>query len=335
MYYSNKDVRLEEIPKPKIDHGELLVKVMASGICGSDVMEWYRIKKAPLVLGHEIAGEIVEVGEDVDRYKKGQRVFVTHHVPCESCVYCANENETDCHTLNTTKFYPGGFSEYLRVPKINVEKGTLVLPDEIFYDEGTFVEPLGCVVRGQRKARIGRGQTVLVLGSGLAGLLHIQLAKAHGADKVIATDLNPFRMKMAKKLGADYVFDARENIPEKVKEVNEGRLADRVIICAAAVPVLDQAINSVDRGGTILLFAMFDPNSNLNTPVKNLWGITITSSYAAVKCDLEEAIQLLKEKKINVKDMITHRLGLAETGLGFQLVANAKDSMKVIIEPQR
>ena len=157
MYYNNKDVRVEEIPTPQIGPGELLVKVLASGICGSDVMEWYRIKKAPRVLGHEIAGEIVEVGKGVDRYKMGDRVFVSHHVPCNTCQYCLNGFHTLCDTLRRTNFDPGGFAEYIRVPQINVDRGVFVLPEEVSFEDGVFIEPLACVLRGQRLARFRPG----------------------------------------------------------------------------------------------------------------------------------------------------------------------------------
>jgi len=167
MYYNNNDVRLEEMPVPRIGPGEILVKVIASGICGSDVLEWYRIKKAPIVLGHEIAGEIVEVGEGVGKVKEGDRVFVSHHVPCNTCRYCRSGNHTVCETLHTTNFDPGGFAEYIRAPRINVDQGTFILPDEITFEDGSFVEPLACVVRGQRVAGFRPGMSVLVLGSGM------------------------------------------------------------------------------------------------------------------------------------------------------------------------
>ena len=150
MYYNNRDVRIEEMPKPKIGQGEILLKMRASGICGSDLMEWYRIKKAPLVLGHEVTGEIAEVGEGVKDYKPGERVFVAHHVPCNTCRYCLTGNHTACQTLHTTNFYPGGFAEYIRVPQLNVDRGTFLLPKSVSFEEGTFIEPLACVLRGQR-----------------------------------------------------------------------------------------------------------------------------------------------------------------------------------------
>ena len=337
MYYSNKDVRLEEMPIPKIGPGEILVKVMACGICGSDVMEWYRIKKAPRVLGHEATGVIVEVGEGVERYKVGDRVFVSHHVPCNECRYCLSGHHTACETLHTTNFDPGGFSEYVRVPKINVERGVLLLPDHVSFEEGTFIEPLGCVIRGQRIAQVKPGHTVLVLGSGPAGLLHIQLARLKGARRIIATDINEYRLEAAKRFGADVVINAKEDVPAIVREVNENRPADRVIICTGALPAIHQAWQCVDRGGTILFFAVPPPDVKVTIPITDFWRneITVTTSYGASPMDLTEALELISGRKINVRDMITHKLSLAEAGLGFQMVAEAKECIKVIIEPHR
>ncbi len=161
MYYNNRDVRLEEMPVPSIGPGELLVRIKASGICGTDVMEWYRVKKAPLVLGHEISGEIASVGEGVEHFRIGDRVFVSHHVPCNSCRYCLSGHHSVCDTLRQTRFDPGGYAEYIRVPKINVELGTFLLPDELSFEEGSFIEPVACIVRGQRIARSSRDRVSL------------------------------------------------------------------------------------------------------------------------------------------------------------------------------
>jgi len=337
MYYNNRDVRLEEMPKPEIGPGELLVKVMASGICGSDVLEWYRIKKAPIVLGHEIAGEIAEAGEGVKRFKASDRVFVSHHVPCNTCWYCLHGSHTVCETLHTTNFHPGGFAEYLRVPPINVDRGTFLLPGELSYEEGAFIEPLACVIRGQRTAGFRPGQTMLIIGSGISGLLHLLLARALGAGRIIATDINDFRLNMARELGADAVLHAKEDVPARVRELNGNRPADLVIVCVGALPAFKQALASVDRGGTVLCFATTDPGVELSIPLNDFWrnGITVMPSYANSPYDAEVAINLLRAGRVPVKRMVTHRLGLAETGLGFKLVAEAKESMKVIIEPQR
>ncbi len=334
-YHSNDDVRVDELPIPSIGRDELLVKVRASGICGSDVMEWYRIKKAPRVLGHEIAGDIVEVGEDVQGYEKGQRVFVSHHVPCGSCKYCEDDHTSVCDTLRSTNFDPGGFAEYLRVPKINVEKGVYVIPDNMTYSQGVFIEPLACVIRGQNFLGIGPGDTVLVLGSGLSGLLHIKLALAHGAKRVMATDISELRMGTAKNCGAETVFNAEDVSLSSIREANDGCLAEKVIVSVGAPSAMEQAFRTVDKGGRILLFAPLKPEQMLPMPVWDLWKdeVTITTSYAASHEDIKEAIDLISSGKVRVKDLITHELPLEEAQKGFQLTARGEDSLKVIIRP--
>ncbi len=346
MYYRNNDVRVEEMPVPKIGKGEVLVKVMASGICGSDVMEWYRIKKAPRVLGHEIAGEIVELGSKfkiqnsklkTPNFKVGDRVFVSHHVPCNTCRYCLSGYHTACETLHRTNYDPGGFAEYLRVPEINVKSGVYILPENMTYEEGTFIEPLACILRGQRLANLKPGQSVLVIGSGISGLLHINLAKDAGAERIIATDVNEYRLNAALQFGADSVINAKENVPERVRKLNDGRLADCVIVCTGAMPAIEQALQSVDKGGTILFFAVPEPGINVSVPINDFWRneIKMVTSYGAAPSDLALAIKFISARRVNVKDMITHRLGLSEAQLGFRLVAEAKESIKVIIEPWR
>ncbi|MFQ5905881.1 MAG: zinc-dependent dehydrogenase [bacterium] len=337
VYYNNHDIRIEEMQVPEIGRGELLVRVEASGVCGSDVMEWYRIKKAPRVLGHEIAGVITRVGSGVNRFKKGDRVFVSHHVPCNTCKYCLKGHYSVCDTLRSTNFDPGGFSEYLRVPRINVDRGTYVLPDEMSFEEGAFIEPLACVVRAQRVAGLQPGQSVLVMGRGISGLLHIKLARALGAGRIISTDIVDYRLEAARAFGADDVVDAGEDVPSRVREVNGSLGADLVIVCTAATEAIEQSFRCVDRGGTILLFAPTEPGVTVPYPIWELWhdGITITHSYAGGPIDIARAIELIRFKRVNVLDMITHRLALEETPLGFELVAEARDSMKVIIEPQR
>ncbi len=337
VYYNNRDVRLEEMPKPEIGPGELLMKVMACGICGSDVLEWYRVPKAPRVLGHEATGEIVEVGEGVERYKVGDWVFASHHVPCGKCRYCLSGHHTACETLHTTNYDPGGFSEHIRVPRINVERGIYLLPDDMAFEDGTLIEPLGCVARGQRLVNVQKGDTVLVLGSGVSGLLHVQLARARRAERVITTDISEYRLNAARRFGADVTIHAEEDVPGRLRQLNEGRLADKVIVCTGATSASKQALRCVDRGGTILFFAVPEPGVDIPVPATNFWRdeIAIMTSYGAGPDDLEEALKLIRDREVNVHDMITHRLGLGEAGLGFKLVAEAKESLKVIIEPQR
>lgn len=335
MYYANDDVRIVDIPLPRIQAGEILVRVRSSGICGSDVMEWYRKPKAPLVLGHEIAAEVVDVAVGVDRAKVGERIFASHHVPCGQCRYCLAGHETVCDTLRTTNLDPGGFAEFVRVPAINVKHGVFALPDEITDDEAVFVEPLACVIRGHRLAGFRPAGTVLVIGSGVAGLLHVKLAKASGAAKVIATDIVDYRKAAARKAGADAVIDGGEDVPARVKEANEGHLADFVVTCTGAPKAIAEGLASVDRGGTVLFFAPTEPTVRVEIPFNALWReeVTLASSYGGSPRDIREAIDLLAGRRILVSDLITHVLPLSEAAEGFRLVAQARDSMKVVLRP--
>ena len=338
MYYNNHDVRLEEMPAPEIGSGEILLKVQASGLCGSDVMEWYRIQRAPMVLGHEVSGEVLQVGAGVDRYKEGDRVVVTHHVPCNAYHWCLSGRHTVCDTLHNTNFDPGGFSEYLRIPQINVDRGVFPIPDHVPYEEASITEPLACVYRGQKRANLQPGLNVLVLGSGLAGLLHINLARALGAGRIIATDMVDYRLDAARRLGADTAFSATEDVPARLREANDGRLADLVIVCTGALSALNQALQSVERGGTVLFFAPTEPGVSLPVPINDVFfrnDVTLTTTYAGAPSDLATALDMIGSGRVQVGQMISHRFGLAEAGLGFKLTAEARDSLKVIIQPQR
>jgi len=334
MYYRNDDVRIEEMPQPKINRDELLVKMRACGICGSDVLEWYRMKTAPRVLGHEMTGEVIEVGPDVSGYTVGDRVFVSHHVPCNECHFCQQGKYTLCSTLHSTNFCPGGFAEYVRIPAINVASGTFKLPDNVSYRAGTFIEPLGCVIRGLRTARFTENQSVLVLGSGITGLLHVKLLKALGASLVVATDVSLWRLEKAKTFGADLVLDASKDIIPQMDKHCVGFRPDLVITCTSALPAINQALQAVRKAATLLIFAPTKPGIVVPFPLFDLWDkqITMVSTYAAAPIDIEEAITLLSDGVVNIEDMITHRLPLDKAQQGFSLVSQAKKSLKVILE---
>jgi L-iditol 2-dehydrogenase len=337
VYHANDDVRLEERPRPAIGAGELLLRVEASGICGSDVMEWYRKPRAPLVLGHEVAGVIEESGEGVTAFRAGDRIATTHHVPCNVCRYCLTDRHSACSTLHSTTFDPGGFAEFVRLPAINVERGTFRLPDGVSFEEGSFVEPLACVVRGQRIAGLRPGDSVAILGSGISGILHLLLARATGAGRIFATDTNDYRVKTACALGADLALDAASDVTVRVREANGGRGVDRVLVCTAAKQALEQALDLADHGGTILYFAPPAPGETLELPAHDVWkrGLTIVHTYAGPPADMRAALELMDTKRVDVTPMITHRLPLAETQEGFRLTAAAGESLKVIVEPQR
>ena len=339
MYYSNKDVRLEEMATPQIGPGELLMKVVASGICGSDVMEWYRRDKVPLVLGHEVAGEVVAVGHGVDKFKPGDRVAATHHVPCNTCHYCLSGHHTVCETLlRGTHFEPGGFAEYIRVPAINVDRGVFHIPEGVTFEEASFMEPLACVLRGQKNARLRPGQTVLVLGSGISGLLHVGLARALGAGLVVAADTIPFRLKKAGEMGADLTLHVDDEILTSLRRANEGRLADLVIICFDGFIPL--ALRAVEKGGTVLFFAGAAEGATVPATINDLFWrteISLTSTYAGAPVDCRTALKLIKDGGVPVLKTVTHRLTMAEAPTGFQTVCSPAEHecVKVIVAPQK
>lgn len=338
MYYNNNKVLVEEMDIPEISDNDILIKVYACGICGSDIMEWYRIKKAPLVLGHELCGEVIKVGDNIKKFKKGDRVFSTHHVPCDQCYYCINGHNTACETFQkVNNHYPGGFSEYLKISGKSLETGTYVLPDEITNEQATFIEPLGTTVRALRTAELKPEDCVLILGSGIIGLIMIKLAKAMGAVNIIATDIDNERLKSAKKYGAEHTIKADNDIPAFIKKVNNGRLADKVIICTGALSASKQAIECSDKGGMILFFAVPRPGETISIDFNPFWrdDVTIKTCYGAAPLDNKQAMELIRSGKVKVDDMITHKFSLDDIGEGFKIAGEGKNCLKVLIYPNK
>jgi L-iditol 2-dehydrogenase len=335
VYYRNNDVRIEERPVPEIGPGEMLLKVMAVGICGSDVHEFYRVNSAPCILGHELAGIVEKVGDGVTDFKPGDRIFVFHHVPCGACPRCVSGHETACDTFKRVHFYPGGFSEYVRIHPLQVQLGAIHMPDDMDFDTASFTEPVGCVVRGQRLAGMAPAKKVLILGSGITGILHIQVAKAWGASLIVSTDVSDYRKNLATKFGAHHVFDGREDIATKFRQVNEGAGADIVILNAMAPMAVQQAMDSVDKGGTILVFGLGGPDQTMDIPMGTFLAgeISVIHSYSGGPQDARIAFNLIRNHQINVNDMITHRLPLEKAQEGFLLTAAADKSLKVILYP--
>jgi len=334
VYHSNHDIRIEERERPRIGPGEVLLRVEASGICGTDVFEAYRRPRAPSVLGHEVAGVVAETGDGVERFCPGDRVFATHHVPCTDCSRCRSGHPSTCEMLRTTHFDPGGFAEFTRVPAPQVRRGMLPLPEALTFEAASFVEPLACVVQGQRFAAVAPGHSVLVVGSGLSGLLHVRLARAGGA-RVLAVDVSLFRMEAARRSGAEALLAAGSDLPDRLRAANGGRLADRVIVCTAAAAAQRQAPALTEPGGTLLYFAPCDPGEAIPLPLFDLWRdeITVTFSYAASGDDLATALELIRSGRVPVVDLISHRLPLVEAAQGFALTARGAESLKVILIP--
>jgi L-iditol 2-dehydrogenase len=333
VWHNNEDIRIQEVPKPKPGHREILIKVMACGICGSDIVEWYRLPRAPLVQGHEIGAEVVEIGRAVKKYRPGDRVFVAPKVPCMKCDYCKNGHYPVC--ANVKERLPGGFAEYVVVPETLVETGTYRLPDQITYDQSTFIEPLACVVRSQQLAGVRRNQTVLVMGSGMSGLLQVKLAKTKHC-RVIATDINPQKLKFADQMGADITVDAAENVPQRLAAETCG-MADVVILCTSALEAVDQAWQCVDKGGVIVFFAVPHPDVKVSIPINYFWTreTRIMTSYYCGPADIDAAMNLIETATITVDDLITRRLRLQDVAEGFRMLIADKASLKIIVKPHQ
>ncbi len=345
VYYANNDVRIEDVEDVSVGSGEIKVRIMACGVCGSDVMEWYRIRRAGRpggigAFGHECTGIIEEVGSGVDpKWNVGDRVVVTHHVPCNTCNACIRGHTTACDTLQRTKFKNGfgAFAKYVVLPEINVDRGILHLPDSVSFDDGTFVEPLGSVVRGQQRAPTSDGRSVLIIGAGITGLLHLQAARLNGAGFIAVSNPSPDRLKIARKFGADAAISAMEDVPGKFKELNDGLGADTVIMTAPVPVCVKQSLEAVGPGGTILFFAPTNPEIQSEINLWDLWKkeVTITHSYAADLHNLTTALKWIQHKRVNVTDMITDVFPLQKTAEGFLLTARHREgSLKVVIHPQ-
>jgi len=323
VYYNNSDVRLEEQPVPAVGDDDILIKVMASGICGSDLLEWYRVKRAPLVLGHELTGKIVETGKNIKKFKVGDRVFSTHHVPCGECIYCLTDHETACEVFQgTNNFEPGGFSQFLKVSGRSINTGTLKLPDDMSYETGTFIEPLATVVRAFRTIDMKPGESIMIFGAGLAGILFVKLAKVLGAGNIIVSDINEYRMTMAKKAGAGLTIPFEKDIPQFIKK-NNGRLADKVVISTGAMAAAEAALKCVDKGGTVLFFAVSKPGDKIAIDFNHYWrnDISFKTCYGAAPLDNNQALELLRTGAVSVDDMITHRFKIDDICDAFKTAA--------------
>jgi L-iditol 2-dehydrogenase len=334
-YYSRHDVRLEEVPVPGIGAGELLVQVKACGLCGSDLMEWYVQEKAPTVLGHEPAGVVLEVGEKVEDFKVGDRVFVHHHVPCFTCHHCLRGHHTLCETFKATHLDPGGFAECVRVPALNVERDVLKLPPDLTFEQATLIEPVATCIRGIQRVGVQTGDTVAVIGAGVTGLIFVQLARTFGAGLITVTDFAPFRLEMARRLGADLALRAGEDVASRLRGSNEGRGADVAIVTAGSIGAMEQGLALAGGGARVLLFAPSPPEATLPvSPYRLLFSeITLTGSYSCSPVETRQALKLIQGGRINVAELITHRFDLAGVGQAIRLAAEAGESLKIVITP--
>jgi L-iditol 2-dehydrogenase len=334
-YHSNDDVRIVELPAPEIGPGELLVRLRACGLCASDVMEWYMKPRAPICPGHEPAGVVVAVGEGVEQFSVGQRVFVHHHVPCMVCHFCQRGSFSQCLTFRATRLYPGGLAEYMRVPALNVQLDVLPLPDELSFVAATLIEPLACCVRGINRATIQPGDSVLVLGAGSNGLMLAQLAQQRGAARVMIVDPIAYRRQRALHAGIDHALNPQEEspLPEQIYLVNDGRKPDIVLVTPSSISAMKQGLELVGPGGTVLLFAPPSPAEELPITPNSLFfqEVSLRTSYSAGPYETRLALDLLHTGRIRAETVITHRFTFKDAAQAFQLVAKPGDALKVVI----
>jgi L-iditol 2-dehydrogenase len=335
--YSFHNIRLEDVPIPRIGPRDALLKTKACGICSGDVMPWYIEQKAPLVLGHEPAGEIVEVGKEVTSFKAGDRVFTHHHAPCFTCRACRRGDYVQCETWKNTKIEPGGISEYILIPEINLENDTLNLPDNLSFEDGTFIEPSACVVKALKRAKIRHGDTVLVIGLGVMGQLHILLSRKYGAERIIGADMVPFRLNKAKKFGADEVIDvSKDDLIDALKNLTNGTMADLVIVGPNSAETMGHGLSAAGAGGKVVLFTPAKPGEQLTINPNDLYfkDINIITSYSCGPTDTADALDIIAEGTVQAEKLITHRFRIEDTAEAFRLTAEAKDSLKAVINFQ-
>jgi L-iditol 2-dehydrogenase len=332
--YSFNDIKIEDIPVPEPGPCEALIKVKASGICSGDVMPWYIEKKAPLVLGHEPAGEIVKLGKNVKFFKPGDRVFVHHHAPCMKCVFCERGDYVQCHEWQRSKIIPGGIAEYVLIPEGNLRNDTLCLPDNISYEDATLIEPTACVVKSFKRSGIKKGDTVLIIGLGVMGLIHLLLAKHFGAGKIIGADMVEFRLYKAKELASDSVINVKEeSLKETTLSLTEGRGANIVIVGPNSVEVMNSGLQCVAPGGTVVFFTPAKPDEKLTIDPNYLYfrDINIVTSYSCGPDDTKKALGFIEKGIVSSEKLVTHKFSIEEIEQAYRIVAQARDSLKVLI----
>ncbi len=334
VYYSPSDIRIEEVPEPKIGDNEILVQMKACGICGSDLMSWYLATRAPLVLGHEPTGIVSRKGKRVEGFDAGDKVFVHHHVACLTCHYCLHGDYTLCERFHETNIKPGGLAEFFKVPAPNLQIDTLRLPEQLSFEEATFIEPTGCCLRALEKCRIQTGDSIAIIGAGTTGLIHTALSKIYGAAITIVSDVVPFRLDYAKKLGADITVNPqREDLDQVVKTETEGLGVDVAIVTAPNLDAYKAGINVCRKGGKLCMFAPTDPGKLLPVSPKELFfsELQIIPSYSTSHLETRTALRLIETGKLDVKLLITHRFRLQEVTEAYRTALKGEGALKVVV----
>jgi L-iditol 2-dehydrogenase len=320
-----------EWPRPAIGPGELLVRVRGCGLCGSDIAKIVDpATRAPAVFGHEVVGDVVEVGEGVAGFGPGNRVVVAHHVPCGECHYCARGSESMCGEFKRSHLDPGGFAEYVRVPVPNVRGATFRVPEHLSDEEASFVEPLACCLRAVERARVQPGDTTAVVGLGSIGCLLVQLLRRAGAS-VIGVDQDPARVALAQGLGVDAA--APDAAATAARRLSDGRGADHVVVTGGGAAVLPWAIEAVRDGGAVHYFAGGGGDA-LPVALSALYQreLTVTATYSSSPATLRRAFWLIAAGKVDVAGLISHRLPLARLAEGVELMRTRR-ALKVYVTP--
>jgi L-iditol 2-dehydrogenase len=324
-------LHVEERPRPRVGPGELLLRLRGCGLCGSDIAKVVAPVRTPLVLGHELVGDVVETGPEMDRFRVGERVVAAHHVPCGQCHYCRRGSASMCRAFKTSNLDPGGFAEYVRVPAENVEHATFRVPPHVDDESASFVEPLACCLRAVRRAPVESGDTVVVIGLGSIGCLFVQLARRGGA-RVIGVDPLAERAELASKLGAE-VAGAPDDVARAVGELSDGRGADQVIVTGGGADVLPWAVSHVRDGGTVHYFAG-GGGAILPLALADLYHreLTLTTTYSSSPADLAAAFRMIVGGEIVVTPLLTQRVSL--DGLADALDRmRRRETLKVFVTP--
>lgn len=329
-------VVVEDVEKPILGTGDVLVKMHACGICGSDLEKVFGKYSQPSTrLGHEPSGTIEKVGENVTDFKKGDRVFVHHHVPCYSCHFCLHGNETMCEKYSETNLSPCGLAEEFIVPQWNVNHGGILkIPDSMSFEEAAMIEPLACCIRAWDKFSFQKGDSTAIFGVGATGMMHVMLSIVHEFDKIFCIDLNEFRLEFAKKFNiTDAIKSSVPDVKQKILDQTDNRGVDVAIVATGSLQALSSAIDLVRKGGTVVMFGVpsKDAMINLNMSIIYSKEITMISSYAASDSDTKAALELIESSKIDVKKLITHRYNIKDSPKAFEHAHHGVDSMKIII----
>lgn len=331
----DKKVTLVESELPKVNEDEMLVRMQSCGICGSDLEKVYgNYGMRSLRVGHEPAGVVIKVGKNLKKFQVGDRVFVHHHVSCYSCRYCLQGNYTMCNNYQTSNIEPCGLSEEFIVPKWNIEHGgVLELPESISYDEAALIEPFACCIRGLNKISIKHGDNVAILGAGPTGVMHTLLARLWGANNIVVSDVNEFRLKFVEKYGVTAVNLNLEKLDDVINNNTESLGVDVTILATGSMKAFESSLRITRRGGKILLFGVPSVGSNCDLDLNSLYSNEqiIIPSYGASEIETNQALSLMSDKSIDLLPLVTHRFQLRESDNAFKCAHEAVDAMKVLV----